>query len=66
MFDNFNRKYTILTPELLEGILTPSRLSLGARVLSNHILRSTKDFCGSVLGISKDKLNEKAFKNWKR
>jgi len=65
VFDNFNRRFTILTPEQLEGNPNPPRLSLGARALSKHVHRSAEGFWGSALGISEDKRNENAFNKLK-
>ncbi|CAI2374750.1 unnamed protein product [Moneuplotes crassus] len=66
VFDHFNRRFTLLTPEQLEENPNPPKLTVGARALSKHVHRSTEGFWGTILGLSEEKRNEHAFNKLKQ
>lgn len=66
VFENFNRRYTVLSAKQLEGNPNPPKLSVGARALSKHAHRSTEGFWGTILGFSEEERNKNAFDKLKQ
>lgn len=65
VFDNFNRRFTVLSAKQLEGNTNPPKLTVGARALSKHAHRSTEGFWGQIIGLSEEERNKNAFNKLK-
>ena len=61
VYENFNRRFTILTPKQMEDNFNPPKLTVGARALSKHAHRSAEGFWGKVTGLSEEERNKNAF-----
>lgn len=59
--ENFNRRYTMLTPKQIAENCNPPKLTVGARALSKHAHRSAEGFWGKVSGLSEEERNKNAF-----
>jgi hypothetical protein len=56
----FNRLYTVLTDEQLDGNQNPPILTVGARAIQKHMNRPNGSFWGPLTGKSDKKRNEQA------
>jgi hypothetical protein len=65
VFDNFNRRHTVLSAKQLEDNSNPPKLTVGARALSKHAHRSAEGFWGKTTGFTEEQRNKNAFEKLK-